>query len=278
MPVVTPLMQRVATALVLAPLAIAAILWLSTPEFALLLAVVILLAAWEWTALAGIDAMPGRLAYLALIAVLLALLWQIPFRDWSIPLLLLSGIWWAGVTVFLFRVRRIEQSASIAKLLIPAGLPVLLGPWLAMVLLHGLSVHGPVIVLFLMILIWVADSSAFFVGRAWGRVKLAPRLSPGKTREGVYGALAGAGMCGIVLAWGLDLSGWSALYSVLLCGVTALISVVGDLYESWLKRRRGMKDSGRLLPGHGGIVDRIDSLTAAAPIFALGILWLEAGL
>ena len=278
MPAANSITLRVITALVLAPLTVAAILGLPTPDFALVFALVVLLAAWEWTALTGISSMPGRLAYIASTAVLLVLLWQIPLRDWSAYLLFLPGIWWLGIVVFLFRVRDVERSVSIDWMLIPAGFLVLLGPWVAMVRLHDVADHGPVLVLFLMVLIWVADSAAFFVGRAWGRTKLAPRLSPGKTWAGVYGALAGAALCGVFLAWGLDSTGLSLLYTVLLCTVTASISVVGDLYESWLKRHRGIKDSGRLLPGHGGILDRIDSLTAAAPIFTLGILWLEAGL
>jgi len=271
-------MQRVITALILAPLAIAAVLWLPTPEFALVFAVVVLLAAMEWAALSGIGSMLGRLAYLALIAGLLLLLWLIPLQDRSAYLLLLPVIWWLGITLFLFRVREVERCATVDWMLVPIGFLVLLAPWAAMVRLHGVADHGPALVLFLMVLIWVADSAAFFVGRAWGRTKLAPSLSPGKTLEGVYGALAGAALCGAALAWGLGSTGLSALYPVLLCSLTAAISVVGDLFESWLKRRRGVKDSGRLLPGHGGILDRIDSLTAAAPIFTLGILWLESGL
>lgn len=277
MPAVSPLLQRVITALVLAPLAVAAILWLPTPAFALALAVVILLGAWEWAALTGLDSVAGRVAYLALVALLLVALWLIPSADWFAALLLLPGIWWWGVVVFLSRVRRIERSTSVDAGLIPVGLLVLLGPWLAMVRLHETADHGPLLVLFLMVLVWVADSMAFFVGRAWGSKKLAPVVSPGKTREGVYGALAGAALCGVLLAWWLDAATLQALSLVLLCAVTAVISVVGDLFESWLKRRRGVKDSGRLLPGHGGILDRIDSLTAAAPIFALGMLWLGAG-
>lgn len=277
MPAANPLLQRVITALVLAPLAVAAILLLPTPTFALALAVVILLGAWEWSALAGIESVAGRIAYMALVALLLVALWLIPSADWSAALLLLPGIWWWGVLVFLSRVRRIERSTSVDAGLIPVGLLVLPGPWLAMVRLHETADHGPLLVLFLMVLIWVADSMAFFVGRAWGSKKLAPVLSPGKTREGVYGALAGAALCGVLLVRWLDATTLQALSLVLLCAVTAVISVVGDLFESWLKRRRGVKDSGRLLPGHGGILDRIDSLTAAAPIFALGMLWLGAG-
>jgi phosphatidate cytidylyltransferase len=128
-----------------------------------------------------------------------------------------------------------------------------------------------VLVLTLLVLIWIADSGAYFAGRRWGRRKLAPVVSPGKTREGVYGALAGGLAWGGLAGWWLGLSAGRAAGLVALCLATVLASVVGDLQESLLKRRRGLKDSGRLLPGHGGVLDRIDSLTAGAPVFAVGL-------
>ena len=128
--------------------------------------------------------------------------------------------------------------------------------------------------LFLFLLVWIADSAAYFVGRRWGHAKLAPVLSPGKTLAGVYGALVSAGLGGILLSFLFSASIAQILLCAFLCVVTVAISIVGDLYESLLKRRRGVKDSGQLLPGHGGMLDRIDSLTAAAPVFTLGILYL----
>jgi len=151
---------------------------------------------------------------------------------------------------------------------------VLLPSWTALVWIHSLS-GGPYLVLFLMVLIWIADSGAYFAGRRFGRNKLAPVVSPGKTLEGVYGALAGG------LIWSLVLVvyyGDSALHHIgllLLCLLTVPASIVGDLYESLLKRERGVKDSGSLLPGHGGVLDRVDSLTAAAPVFAFGLILLD---
>jgi phosphatidate cytidylyltransferase len=155
---------------------------------------------------------------------------------------------------------------------------VLLGPWLALVHLHAAAPRGPELVLFLLLLIWTADVAAFFAGRRWGQAKLTPAVSPGKTRVGVYGALLGAALAALALAWWLRLVPALTAAAVAICVATAFVSVVGDLFESLVKRRRGVKDSGRLLPGHGGILDRIDSLTAAAPMFTLGILWLEAQL
>jgi phosphatidate cytidylyltransferase len=140
----------------------------------------------------------------------------------------------------------------------------------AILALHQNGEEGPLLLLFLLVLIWVADSGAYFAGHRWGKRKLAPVISPGKSWEGVYGALVGASLCGAVLAWyQQDEAG--ALWLIPVSVVTVAISVVGDLFESILKRRMDMKDSGNLLPGHGGMLDRIDSLTAAAPVFALGL-------
>jgi phosphatidate cytidylyltransferase len=269
----------VATSLVLVPLTIIGVFALPTGYFALVLGLALLVAAAEWTRLAGIAAPGGRAGYIALIAGCLFLLWPlIPVR-WTVYLLAAVALCWAVVAGALMTVRRpIEVVQGVDPLLLVLGLPVLLGPWAAMVRLHGMSADGPSLVLFLFALIWVVDSVAFFAGRRWGRTKLAPLLSPGKTRTGVYAGLLGAGLCGLVLGWYLD-SQPSRIAAAAALGLgTAVFSVVGDLFESLLKRRRGLKDSGHLLPGHGGLLDRIDSLTAAAPVFALGILWMEAHL
>jgi phosphatidate cytidylyltransferase len=274
--VASALRQRILTALVLVPLAVLVVLYAPTPLVALCFALVVLLAAREWTVLAGVAAPAGRLAYAVLVAACLLLLSLDALRP-GIPYLLAAiAVFWWVVAVYLFRLRAIERVPGLDPGLLLLGLPVLAGPWIAIVHLHSLSADGPLLVLFLLVIIWVADSMAFFVGRRWGRVKLAPVLSPGKTREGVYGALAGAAVCGLFLAWEKGLAPGSTMAVVALCALTAFISVVGDLLESLIKRRRGVKDSGTLLPGHGGVLDRIDSLTAAAPLFAVGLLWLEA--
>ena len=152
------------------------------------------------------------------------------------------------------------------------GVLALVLPWLAVVILHGSGEQGPIWVLVMMIVIWTADSTAYFAGRRWGRRKLAPAVSPGKTWEGLWGALVvvSLGLCG--LAWWLGEGLVTGLSLLLLGLIVTLASVLGDLFESVLKRTRGVKDSGNLLPGHGGMLDRIDGFTAAAPLFTLGIL------
>jgi phosphatidate cytidylyltransferase len=140
-----------------------------------------------------------------------------------------------------------------------------------MVALHGLGDTGPYFVLALFVIIWLADSGAYFAGRAFGRHKLSPHVSPGKTWAGVGGAVLATLTAAVLLVWGGASSGAGLAGLLLLAVVVTLVSIGGDLWESRLKREAGMKDSGSLLPGHGGMLDRIDSLLAAAPVFGLGV-------
>ncbi len=270
--------RRVVTACVLIPAVIAAILFLPTKYLALCFAAIALLGGLEWANLAGISSKYAKSIYLVFLAFclwgtheLLATSW---FRDWFF---LVVVVWWFVIAFTIFRYTRIEKAAagpSVVRIL--TGAIVLTPLWAALVVLHENGGDGPLLVLFLMVLIWVADSGAYFAGRRWGRNKLAPVISPGKTWEGVYGAVFGALICGVLLAWHRsDIEG--VYWLVPICILTVLMSVVGDLFESVQKRRVDMKDSGTLLPGHGGVLDRIDSLTAAAPVFLLG-LQLVAGL
>jgi len=270
------LQQRILTALLLVPLSIVAVLLLPTPYVALCLGLILLLGAREWAALAGINAKAGRVGYVALAALCMIALCQPPLRDWFPYLTAAAVVFWFVVGVLLFRLRSIERKTGFDPAVATAGLPVLIGPWIAIAQLHAYPSSGPYLVLFLLIVVWVADILAYFTGRQWGREKLAPVLSPGKTRVGVYGALAGAALLGVGLSWEKGLAPMPALQLIVLCILVACASVIGDLFESLVKRRRAMKDSGRLLPGHGGVLDRIDSLTAAAPVFTLGVLWLVA--
>jgi phosphatidate cytidylyltransferase len=264
--------HRIRTALILAPLVIAAILWLPTPIFALGTALIFLMAAWEWCSLAGLTQPPLRLLYLGGISASMVLLWLRP--DFQHGILVLSLVWWAQQARYLTQVRdAVPVSAPRQPLLLLTGMLILVVPWAALVALHQLPIVGAQLVLFLMVLIWAADSAAYFVGRQWGRTKLAPRISPGKTYAGVYGALIGALLCAVLFALWIKLDAVETTRVLLICAATVVISIVGDLYESLLKRQRGLKDSGTLLPGHGGLLDRIDSLTAAAPLFTLGMIW-----
>lgn len=269
------LKQRVITALILAPLVIAGVLLLPTETLAWLLALVVAVGAREWAALSGIRAPGGQLFYSLLIVLGMLALFYLLTPEQTVWLMGLSVLWWI---IALFRLARFKAGEAARTDFEPwralEGFLVLLPAWAALVLLHQRPTDGPGLLLFLLILIWSADVGAYFAGHRWGRHKLAPEVSPGKTREGVYGAMASALLCGLFLIWWLESSPAQTLPLLLLCLLTMLFSVVGDLFESLLKRRRGMKDSGALLPGHGGMLDRIDSLTAAAPVFTLGLLLL----
>jgi len=272
------LRQRTLTALLVVPLPVIAVLLLPTPYLALCLGLALIPAAWEWSAMTGIVARAGRPAYVATVIFCLLMLWQPPLRQWYMHMIAAVVVFWCAVAFLLFRLRTIERKSGPDPMMATAGLVVLIGPWLAIVHLHACSSTGPYQVLFLLVLIWVADTLAYFTGRRWGHEKLAPLLSPSKTRAGVYGALVGAGLCGILLGWSLGLPPGYMVLLIALCVLVALVSMIGDLFESLIKRSRDLKDSGHLFPGHGGALDRIDSLTAAAPLFTLGILWLDTQL
>ncbi len=269
--------QRTLTAFLLAPLVAAAVLWLPSAYLAVLLGLVLLLGALEWLRLAGLVGRWTRALALGALALgMLLLLGLLGVPALGVWLLGLAAAWWLAVAALLVGVRPPEPRPARPDLVTAlAALPVLIPAWAGVLLLHNNGEAGPEMVLFLLVLVWVSDSAAYFVGRRWGRTKLAPQLSPGKTREGLYGALAGSSLCAVFLVWWAPVPGIAAWTTLVLCWATTLASVVGDLFESLLKRRCGLKDSGTLLPGHGGVLDRIDSLTAAAPVFTWG--WLILG-
>jgi phosphatidate cytidylyltransferase len=269
--------QRVTTALVLAPLPILALLFLPTPWLAALVAAVMLAGLWEWTAFAGLEDKTPRVLFLTANALMLAaLVWGGGPSLFTLKLASLVGVaWWALVCLWLARPgfgQGDGQGARGLKLL--AGSLCVVPAWCALGWLHAEGDFGPRWTLFAVLLVWAADSGAYFAGSRWGRRKLAPAISPGKTWEGVWGGLATSALLAVAALPLLGL-GWSSLPAlVLLTVLTAAISVVGDLFESLMKRHSGVKDSGALFPGHGGLMDRLDSLLAALPVFVVGKAWL----
>ena len=270
------LKQRVITALILAPLVLWAVLALPSVYLAGIFAIAVLLGAREWAILSGLTQLPGQLLYVLVLAIsLYGGVLLLDHAGWFLWFLLACVGWWVVTIIRLSRFQVNQTLSGFSPAQAAEGIIVLATAWTALISVHEYPQDGPLLLVFLLILIWLADIGAYFAGRRWGRVKLAPRVSPGKTREGVYGALLGALLCGIFLAWWQALDIRQAPFAILLCVLTALFSVVGDLFESMLKRLRGVKDSSNLLPGHGGVLDRIDSLTAAAPIFLLGLIMLD---
>lgn len=273
---------RLLTAGILAPLVMWGILALSTAKFAAVLAVFVILGGWEWGRLVRTDMLVMQLAYAGLVTLALWLSWELlqHQHQWLPVILGIAVLWWCCALYFVLVHPRHSAlwNNLIAKLII--GLCILVPTWVSLVILHASPLFGPHYVLYIIMLLWAADTGAYFGGHRWGKNKLAPGISPGKTREGaVSGALSvalyAAVACYLFNSTIMNVTGWVIFIGLSL--VAFVFSVIGDLTESMYKRQVGVKDSGNLLPGHGGILDRIDSLTAAAPLFVTG-LWLWKGL
>jgi phosphatidate cytidylyltransferase len=265
------LKTRLATVAVVLPLFLAALFYTSKPVWALFLAPLLLVGAWEWGALAGWRPRQ-RIMYLLLMAALGVLLWHTAggphdsARALNGVVLGASVLFWLTLApLWLARGWHVRAAVPLAV----AGLIVLLPLWLALVNLQA----QPWILLMLMAIVWISDTAAYFCGRQWGKGgrKLAPAISPGKTWAGVYGAMAAVAVYCVVLnvsgrlAPGV-LQGFAGF--AVFWFLTAL-GIEGDLFESWLKRSAGVKDSGTLFPGHGGVLDRFDAMSSSMPAAAL---------
>lgn len=270
------LKQRVITAIVLAPLIVALIFLTRASVFATLLGLIFLLGMWEWTRMAGAHGRPLRAVLLLGYAILLALFWHVCKSPWWWLPVLAGLVWWLLALVWLTRNRFAAETTRKHTLLkLAAGAFVVVPAWCAVVVMHGDMAephtgHGHWWVVFFACIVFAADIGAYTAGRRWGSVKLAPAISPGKTREGVYGALVCAGIVGFIGGALLKVPVDRLPAIVALALLTVLFSIVGDLFESLIKRHAGVKDSGALFPGHGGVLDRMDSIVAALPIFVLG--------
>jgi phosphatidate cytidylyltransferase len=269
------LVTRVLTAAALIAASIAALTLCPTPVIAALLGAIVLLGAWEWSALAGITGRAMRIGYVALTALLLGAFYRWIEQGGRAPAVALPALaWWAFAA---FLIIRFQVSARPPPpglwWRLPAGWAIMLPAWGTLVLLH--LTHGPAGVFALLVLIWVADSAAYLFGRRYGRRRLASRVSPGKSWEGLIAAVVAAALFATPSSVWVAIPGDLRWHYVLLAVAVVLLSVIGDLTESLFKRVAGLKDSGSLLPGHGGVLDRVDSLTAAAPGFLLGLYCLE---
>ncbi len=271
------LAQRIATGLVLAPAVVLAILFLPPPGFAVLVSVLMLAAFWEWTRLSGLPQRPLRAALLAGLGMLFAAIFLL-LPPVTLQHLALAGCgFWLLAALWLRHRDFAARDSSAHRLLkLAAGAILLLAAWAgALFIRDGLN-NGALWLIACLAVIYGGDTFAYFSGRTFGGRKLAPNISPGKTWAGLYGALAGAIVVALVAGWLLGLRGHALALWQALAIVCLLLSIVGDLFESLIKRHRQVKDSGRLFPGHGGVLDRGDSLFAALPAFAVGLAWLLA--
>ena len=264
------LKQRILTGVIMAALLLSALFWLPQPGWALLMLALVLVGAYEWARLAKYGN-AGMIVYLVLSATLMAGVLAIEQFEplytltlhWAVYIP--SALFWLLLTpLWLARGWHVKNPVLLAL----AGWVLLIPTGLAMVELRG---HGPLLLLAVMALVWLADTAAYFSGRKFGKHKLAPAISPGKTWEGVAGALVGATVYAVLVAWKSGHAHGAADYLIAaaLAWLGVAVSVEGDLFESSVKRQAGVKDSGKILPGHGGILDRIDAMTSTLPLAAL---------
>lgn len=254
--------QRIITAIIALAILGGLLFYMPPIVVRVVIALLLLAAAWEWSGFLGQSSVSARVPYVVLIGLLLSgmVTYLAPYSE---QVLMLSLIWWAIALLWIF--------------FFPTPIPLALR-WLIGVLvlvplyvaLLKLYATGPIILLFALLVVWVADSGAYLAGKAMGRVKLAPQISPGKTWEGVIGGLLAVVLLIVLRSFKVETD-----FAVLVpfCLAVAALSIVGDLTVSMFKRTAGIKDSGTLFPGHGGVLDRIDSVAAAAPLFALGLSW-----
>ena len=266
---------RILTALILIPLVLAGIFLLPEDYFSLVVAIILVIASLEWTHIAHIKSHSVR----AIFALCIFLITYLPdfYQFDLVKIIVPVSVTWLFVALWLHfdpvsKVRGYSRQPFWILFSLLVGVFYLVPAGFALIYLHHATSLGPAFILFCLLLVWTADIAAYLSGRRWGRHKLAPLISPGKTWEGVYGALA----AGLVLSLsGSYLLGYRGplLLWLSLCGVlTIVMSVYGDLFESVFKRAGDIKDSGHMLPGHGGVLDRIDSLLVAAPFFATGLI------
>jgi phosphatidate cytidylyltransferase len=273
------LRQRVITGLIMAGLFLSAMVFLPLPALAAVFGALVLAGGWEWSRLAGWQSVVTRTLYvLVLTASMLALYWycrldQRPAPEQVQPFLGLACLWWSFALLW---VKSYPMSAVLWRTVFMRslmGLLILTPAWLAAVFLLSFP-RGGLLVVIMVLVVASADIGAYFSGKTWGRHQLAEKVSPAKTWEGFWGGMAGCMLLSLIL-WALlpDRASHVGLLSVAAVTLsTALASVVGDLSVSMVKRESGVKDSGTLLPGHGGVLDRLDSICGAAPVFALGLL------
>ncbi len=280
------LKQRIITALILAPAAISAIFYLPINYFAILLMAIVGIGSWEWARFMGLVDTIQRLSYVVMTSAIIAALWVLlPVDDtWLVitgvqheitSILWLSVIWWLFAALLMFLYPKSSAFWANNKFIIALfGWLTLVPTWLAFMVLRTNSYlldefQGAQLLMYLFMLVWSADVGAYFVGKSLGKRKLMPNVSPGKTIEGFLGGVVCAGILTVIVGLSLEWSSDKFMTALLVTLLITSISVLGDLTESMFKRQAGVKDSGTILPGHGGILDRIDSLTATAPVFAL---------
>ncbi|MDH5392119.1 MAG: phosphatidate cytidylyltransferase [Gammaproteobacteria bacterium] len=256
------------------PLAIAAIWFVLTqPSDSILYALIVIaaIAGWEWAGLAKARTVAVKVMYGLVLAMTFWSLSQIDMKL-LIKLQFITVVFWLAAVIYLSRVKSVATHSRLSGIKLILGVVVVIPAMIAMWMLHRFN---PEWLLFGMSMVWVADIGAYFAGRQFGKNKLAVVLSPGKTREGFYGAMLLTLVYSLLVSvFYFKLNSTALLLTLLMTFVLTVFSVAGDLFESLLKRQASVKDSGKILPGHGGVLDRIDSLTATMSLFAVATLYI----
>lgn len=264
------LKQRILTAIILIPIMLGIIIYLPMTAFLIFTTLFTLAAAWEWSKLMQLTSNKARALYVGIMLLCLIAALFIPIFG----MLIVSAVWWVIALLLLVsysnNIRFWNRSTIVRGIM---GVLVLVPCWAAINFIRN-DRDGLYALLYLLALIWIADSVAYFIGRKWGTTKLAESISPKKSVQGVVAALISTVIISMAASWFSQNAAAVWIWGILLSLITVIFSIIGDLFESMLKREADLKDSGAILPGHGGILDRIDSLTAAAPIFVLGAILL----
>ncbi len=266
---------RILTAVILAPLVILAIFKLPNTYFTLFTGFIFILASWEWARLIGLKTILSQAIYIAFITVLMVVGLLVIAPNYNLLLLILGLSFIVWLMMFYYVLG--YAGMTYPKLTFKArhglmGVLIIIVPFISIIVLRNDDRYGPGYLFGLLLLLWVADSAAYFTGKKWGKTKLAMRVSPGKSWEGVWGAIIASSIYTVLVTIKDGFPTVQAFAIVILSMATVLFSILGDLLESRYKREADRKDSSNILPGHGGILDRIDSLTAAAPIFLLCLM------
>lgn len=269
------LKQRVFTALILLPLVLAVIFAMPANVLLILVAIILLRGAWEYTRLAGLKNKPGVWSLVLMQAIIFIVLFSLKdqWNDAALIAISASSIAWLLLLLrlFFYRTDQLPDNTYRSVSFFTAIISISTG-WFAISWIRMLG-EGSWLILLLLLIVWAADTGAYFAGKKFGKRKLAPAISPGKTQAGLAGGLILAPLVALLAVNLMPITSIDATVLIPLSLITALTSVGGDLLISMHKRTSGVKDSGNLLPGHGGILDRVDSLIAAAPFFALGLLF-----
>ncbi len=269
------LKQRIITGLILAPLVLCGVFLLEPVHFSWFFAFILAIAGWEWANLSSLTTQVVRVTYAMLVAAVLFTVLPGISVAW---VLTISVMWWIIATLLVMTypaTAKYWRHPGVSALL---GFVIMLPMWKALVFIREAqflpieSFNPLLLILYILLLVWAADVGAYFTGKAWGKSKLAPNVSPGKSWAGAWGGISAAMILGLITSYMIGLNLLMSVQFLVITAVTAFISIIGDLTESMFKRTRGVKDSSALLPGHGGVLDRIDSLLAAIPVFVFLLL------